>query len=365
MSEPVHVGIVGCGAISGAYLRTCREFPQLRMVACADINHVAAEKKAAEFGVERVLDVQHLLDDPDIDIVLNLTIPKAHAGITMAALNVGKHVYTEKPLGVTRREGFEILHKAKRRGLMVGGAPDTFMGSGMQTARKAIDDGLIGKPVAFTAFMMCPGHESWHANPEFFYEAGGGPMLDMGPYYVTALLNFFGPVKRISGMASIAVPKRTITSQPKFGKEIKVDTPDHICGLMEFKNGVIGTIVTSFATRFPQHDGNAPITIYGTEGTLLVPDPNKFEGSVKLRRKDDGEFAELPPVFARTYERGIGLLDMAQAIRGRRKMRAGLEQIWSTLDIMLGFLDSSKTGRAYIPKMKYVRPALMPIEGLL
>jgi predicted dehydrogenase len=189
-------------------------------------------------------------------------------------------------------------------------------------------------------------------------------MLDMGPYYLTALLNFFGPVKRISGMASIAIPWRTITSQPKFGKEIRVETPDHICGLMEFKNGVIGTIITSFATRYPQYDRSAPITIFGTEGTLLVPDPNRFEGVVKLRRKDEADFAVVPPVFGQAYERGIGLLDMVLAIRGRRRMRAGIEQIWSTLDLMLGFLDSSKTGRAYIPKMTYVRPAPMPIEGL-
>ena len=230
----------------------------------------------------------------------------------------------------------------------------------MQTARKAIDDGLIGKPVAFTAFMMCPGHEHGHPSPEFYYEVGGGPMLDMGPYYVTALMNLLGPVKRLTGLANIAIGRRTITSQPKFGKKMTVETPDNIVGSMEFKQGAIGTIFTSFATRFPQYDGANPITIFGDEGTLLVPNPNHFDGAVKLRRKDDKEFVELPPVFTHDYERAVGLADMAHAIRGRRPVRCGGEQAMAVLDVMLGFLDSSKSGKAYQPKTRYKPPAPMP-----
>src|SRR5207237_6248349 len=182
------------------------------------------------------------------------------------------------PLGVTREEGRQVLDAAARKGVRVGCAPDTFMGSGIQTARKLIDTGVIGRPVAFTAFMMCRGHEHWHPSPEFYYEPGGGPMFDMGPYYLTALFNFFGPIKRLFGAASIAIPERTITSQPKSGRKITVRTPDHICGTVEFHNGAVGTIIQTFATHHPTYDGEQPITVYGPEGTLKVPDPNPFDG---------------------------------------------------------------------------------------
>jgi predicted dehydrogenase len=361
MNERIRVGVVGCGAISGRYLETSRSFPILEIAACADLNRAAAEKAAAEHGVPRVLSVDELLQDKSIDVVLNLTVPKAHAPICLAALQAGKHVYAEKPLAVTRADGQAILLAAKQRKLLVGCAPDTFLGSGLQTARKAIDDGMIGRPVAFLAFMMCPGHENWHPNPEFYYEAGGGPMLDMGPYYLTALLNCLGPVKRLSGLASVAIPERTITSKAKMGKKIKVQTPDHVTGSIEFEQGAVGTIVMSFATRFAPYDGNHPITIFGTEGTLLVPDPNRFTGPVKLRRKDDADFSELPPMFKHQYERSVGLADMAWAIRKGRAPRAGGEQAMAVLDLMLGFLDSSDRGKAYEPAVKYVRPAPLPI----
>ena len=221
MSERIRVGVIGCGAISGRYLSASKNFPMLEMSACADLNRQAAEKKAAEFAVPRVLDVEELIADRSIDLVLNLTVPKAHASLCLAALKAGKHVYVEKPLAVTREDGQAILSEAKKRKLLVGCAPDTFLGSGLQTARKAIDDGLIGRPVAFTALMMCPGHEHWHPSPEFYYEVGGGPMLDMGPYYLTALLNCLGPVKRLTGLASVAIPERTILSQPKKGKKMR------------------------------------------------------------------------------------------------------------------------------------------------
>jgi predicted dehydrogenase len=363
MPEKIRVGLIGCGAISGKYLQTSRGFPILDIVACADLNREAAEKKAAEFSVPKVLDVDELLADKSIDVVLNLTIPKAHAPICLAALDAGKSVYVEKPLAVTRKDGQAILQKAKRKKLLVGCAPDTFLGSGQQTARKAIDDGLIGRPVAFTAFMMCPGHESWHPSPEFYYDPGGGPMLDMGPYYLTALLHLLGPAKRLTGLASVAIPHRTITSKPKAGKKIKVKTPDHIVGSIEFEQGAVGTIVTSFSTRFPGYDNQAPITIFGTEGTLLVPDPNRFTGAVKVRRKDDADFWELPPAFAHEYERSVGLADMAYAMRHRRPARAGGDQALAVLDLMLGFLDSSRDGKAYKPKSRYIRPAPLPPDA--
>jgi predicted dehydrogenase len=234
------------------------------------------------------------------------------------------------------------------------------LGAGLQTARKLIDDGAIGRPVAFTAFMMCPGHEHWHPNPQFFYESGGGPMFDMGPYYLTALLNVFGPIRRITGAASIAIAERKTLA----GTKIDVQTPDHICGTIEFKNGVLGTLITSFATRFPQYDMTQPIIIYGTEGTLKVPDPNVFDGPVHLRRVGDQEFQPLPHTFHVGYGRSVGLADMAQALHSGRPHRASAEQAYAVLEAMESFLSSAQQGRAIEPLASFDRPQPMPREPL-
>ena len=360
VSDPVRVGIVGCGAISGAYLKFSREFPILQIEACSDVDQDKARQRALEFEVPRVCSVDEVCHDPSIEIVLNLTVPRAHAEISLGAMAAGKHVYSEKPLAVSIEEGNEILTATRQKSLRVGCAPDTFMGAGFQTARKLIDDGAIGRPVAFTAFMMCPGHEHWHPNPQFFYESGGGPMFDMGPYYLTALLNFFGPIKRIGGAASIAISERTTLT----GAKISVQTPDHVCGTIEFQSGVVGTIITSFATRFPQYETAQPITIYGSEGTLKVPDPNHFDGMVHIRRKDDSEFQVVPSPFHTGYGRSVGLAEMAYAIRAGRPHRAGAEQALAVLEAMEGFLESSKTGRAIEPQSSYERPQPMPHEPL-
>ena len=360
--DRVKVGVVGCGKISGAYLGMAKNFPVVEMVACADLNMDAARAKAAEYGIPRVLSVEELVKDPEIEIVLNLTVPKAHVPIGLAAIEAGKHTYAEKPLGVNREEGKTLAVAAKKHRRLVGCAPDTFMGAGLQTARKAIDDGLIGRPVALTAFMMGRGHESWHPSPEFYYEVGGGPMFDMGPYYLTALCNMLGRITRIGGAATIAIPERTITSEPKRGKKITVETADHICGTIEFECGAVGTIITSFAVRFATHDGKQPITIYGTEGTLKVPDPNGFDGLVHIRREGDAEWRELPHAFVKGYGRSVGLADMAYALRSRRPMRAGLQQALHVLDAMQGFLDSAASGKAFRPKTRYERPKPMPAE---
>jgi predicted dehydrogenase len=360
VSEKVRVGVVGCGAISPAYFKMARQLPVLEMAACADLNRAAAEARAAEFEVPRVCAVEELLADPSIEIVLNLTVPKAHAPVSLQAIASGKHVYCEKPLATTRAEGEAVLAAARARGVRVGCAPDTFMGAGIQTARQRVDEGAIGRPVAFTAFMLCPGHESWHPNPAFYYEIGGGPMFDMGPYYLTALLNLLGPVRRISGATTVAIPDRIITSQPRHGERIPVETPDHLCGTMEFENGAAGTIMTSFATRFPTYDGRFPITLYGTEGTLKVPDPNGFDGPVQLRRAGEEEWQEVEPAFVKGYGRAVGLADMGQAIRSGRPHRASGDQGFAVLDLMQGFLDSSEQGRHYQPVARYERPAPMP-----
>ena len=359
MVEPIRVGVIGCGAISGAYFEGARRFPSLRIEAVADIDPAAAHAKAREFSIPTVLSVEQLLADSSLDLVLNLTVPSAHAAVSLAAIEAGKHVYSEKPLGISRAEGSAILDAATVKGVRVGCAPDTFMGCGLQTARKAIDDGLIGRPVAFTAFMMCPGHESWHPNPGFFYQPGGGPMFDMGPYYLTALFHFFGPVRRITGSASIAIPIRTITSKPLAGQSIEVRTPDHVCGTIEFHNGVVGSVIQSFATHHPTYDADCPITVYGTKGTLRVPDPNRFDGSVWSRGAADSQWTEVIEPFTRGYSRSVGLADMADAIRSGRRHRASAELGFAVLDAMVGFLESAETGTAHVPKLHFERPPAM------
>ncbi len=362
MSERVTVGVIGCGAISAAYFKMAANFPFLDVVACADLDQEKAQAKAAEFGIPRVLTPEALLADDQIEVVLNLTVPKAHAPLTLQALEAGKHSYGEKPFGINRAEGESLLAAAKAKGKLLGCAPDTVLGAGLQTARKVIDDGRIGRPVSFTGFVMGGGHESWHPNPDFFYKPGGGPMFDMGPYYLTALLNLLGPVKRLSGIASIAIPERIITSEPRKGTPISVETPDHICGVLEFECGAVGTLVTSFASLYGQYNGQSPITIYGTEGTLLVPDPNGFDGPVKVRGKQDADFVEVPHAFVTGYGRAVGLADMARAIRTGRAYRCNGEQAFYVLDLMQGFLDASASGADYVPHGTYQRPAPMPAK---
>jgi len=358
--EPIRVGVVGCGAISKAYFTHGAKFQAISIDACADLLPEKAQEAAEKFGVPRALGVDELLDDPDINCVLNLTIPKVHAEVALRAIGAGKHVYSEKPLGVRREEGQQILRAAEQAGVRVGNAPDTFFGAGHQTVRKLIDDGQIGRPVAATAFMMGRGHESWHPNPEFYYEVGGGPMFDMGPYYLTDLIFLLGGIRRVHGATQIAIPERTITSQPKQGKKITVQTPDHVAGLIEFDNGAVGTIITSFATAFPTH--TSPITIFGTEGTIKAPDPNGFDGGVQLRRIGDKDWRDVPPTHPTGYGRAVGLADMAQAIRSGRPHRASGELAFAVLDAMQGFLDAGKSGQAHDMVAKVDRPAPLPTE---
>ena len=362
MADPVRVGIVGCGAISGNYLRNAQNLPILEMAACADLDMERARARAEEFGVPRVLGVEELIADPEIDVVLNLTIPSAHAPLALQSLAAGKHAYAEKPLAVTREEGRKVVETAQERGLYAGCAPDTFLGAGIQTARKLLDDGIIGRPVGFSAFMLGRGPEHHHPDPNFFFQPGGGPMFDMGPYYVTALLNLLGPVKRITGTATVAIPERVIGKGPKAGQTIHVNTPDHVCGTMEFANGAAGTLVTSFSVAHGLYDRKHPIVIYGTEGALKVPDPNTFDGEVQFRRVEDEGWTTAPHVFVAGYGRSVGLADMAYAVRSGRPARASAQQALAVLDLMQGFLDSSASGTAYEPTVSYERPAQMPAE---
>lgn len=365
--KTMRVGVIGTGAISGAYLGMAAKFPIIQMAACADLDLDRANKAAKQFDVPKVCSVDELLADPSIEIVLNLTVPKAHVPISLRAIESGKHVYCEKPLGVTREEAMKLVEAANRKKLRVGCAPDTFLGAGIQTARKLIDDGAIGKPVAFTAFMMGRGHEHWHPSPEFYYQVGGGPMLDMGPYYITALLQLLGPIRRVCGFTSTSRTERPILSQPKFGQVMKVETPDHYAGSIEFDGGCVGTIVQSFAMRAAEYDGRNPITIYGTDGTIKVPDPNGFDGPVFLCRFNDtpgakDEFLEQAHTFVKGYQRSVGLADMASAIRVGRAHRCSLEQAFTALDVMQAFSESSSAGRAIEIKRGYQRSTAMNPE---
>jgi predicted dehydrogenase len=360
MADKTRIGLVGCGAIAGAYLPMLKNFPFLEVAACADLNIEAAKKRAQEFGVPKVHNtVDDLMKDDLIDAVLNLTIPKAHVPVAMQAIENGKHTFAEKPFAINRDEGKQLLAAAKKAKKKVGCAPDTFMGAGVQTARAEIEKGTIGKPVAFTAFMMCRGHEHWHPSPEFYYQPGGGPMFDMGPYYITALLNLLGPITRVTGMAKIAVPDRTITSEPLKGKKIDVQTYDHIAGSMEFESGVMGTMVQSFATRFCELGGKHPITIYGTDGTMKVPDPNTFDGTVLVRTTNDQDWREVPHATPKGYGRGVGIADMIASIQHKREFRSTGQQAFAVLDIMQGFIDSAESGKVYKVKAKYERPPMM------
>lgn len=357
--SPIKVGIIGCGNISGIYFKAGKTFRILDIAACADLDISRAQAKATEHGVPKACSPEELLADPEIQIVINLTIPNAHYDVCLAALQAGKHVHVEKPLSITREQGRHLLEVANEKGLRVGGAPDTFLGGGLQTCRKLIDDGWIGEPIGVTAFMLCGGHESWHPDPAFYYKAGGGPMFDMGPYYLTALTALIGPIRRITGSTRITSPERTITSEPKYGTKITVDVPTHIAGIMDFANGAIGTLVTSFdvmASELP------PIEIYGTHGSLSVPDPNGFGGPVRVRRRGAKGWSDVPLThnFA-DNSRGIGVADMAYAIQSGRKHRASGELAYHVLEAMHGFHDSSDSGRHYDMTSMVERPAPLPL----
>ena len=354
--SPANVGVIGCGNISNIYFETAKRMDILHVAACADLDMARAEAKAAEHGIARALTPEQLLADPDIQIVINLTIPAAHYEVCQAALDAGKHIYVEKPLSLTREQGRALLQTAADKGLRVGGSPDTFLGAGLQTCRKLIDDGAIGQPVAATAFMLSRGVENWHPNPIFYYKPGGGPMFDMGPYYLTALISLLGPIRRVTGSAQMLFPERQITSQPLSGQTIVVETPTHIAGVMDFVSGAVGTIITSFDTWA----GNLPpIEIHGSLGSLSVPDPNNFDGVVKLYR--DGEWKEVPLTHGYAENsRGLGVADMAYAIAEGRPHRASGDLTYHVLDAMHGFLDASESGRHYLMESAGVRPEALP-----
>lgn len=358
--KKVKIGIIGCGNISSIYMKNIPTFEHLELVACADLEMEKARNKAEKYQIPKACTVDEMLNDQEVDLIINLTIPKVHAKVCIQALEAGKHVYVEKPLAVTREEARKILDVAKDKGLLVGSAPDTFLGGGIQTALHLIEKGEIGEAIGASAFMIGRGHEHWHPDPAFYYDVGGGPMFDMGPYYLTALITLLGPINRLSGLTRVSYPERTILSEPKAGTKITVSTATHISGTIDFASGAIGTITTSFdafgGSSLP------PIEIYGSEGTLLVPDPNSFGGPVRLRKRDEKEFVDIP--LTHQYQgnsRGIGVADMAHAIQSGSPHRANGQLAFHVLEAMYGFHDSSESGTFYKMQSSCEKPEPLPI----
>ena len=355
------VGIIGCGNICGAYFKGCAMFRAVEVVACADINMDVAQKAAEEHGV-RAVTVDELLAMDEVDIVINLTIPAVHAEVSIKALEAGKHVHCEKPLAVTLEDGKRVIETAAARGLRVGCAPDTFLGAGYQTCRKLLDDGWVGRPLSGTAFMMCRGPEGWHPNPAFFYQVGGGPMFDVGPYYMTALVHLLGPVKQVSAVTTKGFQTRTATCEEHFGEELPVDVPTHYSGTLVFANGSVVTVGVSFDVHRHTH---SPIEIYGTEGSLCAPDPNAFGGQVRVFRPGNEDWRGV--AFTHGYDensRGIGVADMAQAIQSGRPHRCDGRLAYHVLEIMHAYETASVEGRTITLESTCEQPAAFPL-GML
>ena len=360
MSIITKVGVIGCGNISDAYFKTAKTFTSIEYSYCADLNMEAAKAKEELYG-SKAVSVEELLAKDEVKIVLNLTTPQVHAKVNIMALEAGKHVYAEKPFALSIEEGAPVIELAKKKNLRLGSAPDTFLGGGLQTARKLLDENWIGTPVSGTAFMMCPGHESWHPAPEFYYLKGGGPLFDMGPYYITALINLLGPVKKVTSINGRGLEERICTSADRLGDKLPVEIDTHVAGLLEFECGTIITLIMSFDII----KSSCPcLELHGTTGSLSIPDPNTFGGPVKFA-KFLSDWREVPIPFGYTDNmRSIGLADMAEAIRGERKHRCSGELAFHVLEIMCALEKSAAEEKHIYLESSCERPDALPL-GLL
>lgn len=369
MTRDLGIGIIGCGNISTTYFRLSPLFKGIKVLACADINPAAAEVRASEYGVEAQT-IEALLANPDIDIVVNLTIPDAHFPVSKMILEAGKHVYSEKPLVLSLEQGEALRGLAAANNLKVGCAPDTFLGGAHQLARHMVDEGRIGRITSGTCHVMSPGMEMWHPNPDFFFLPGGGPILDLGPYYIANLVNLIGPVKRVAALTSMANSTRTITSEPRNGEVIPVSTPTNIHALLEFVNGATITLSASWDVWSHRH---ANMELYGTDGSLFVPDPNFFGGTVSMSGRDKDiqpvEMWEHPfavsnqehPQGPMANYRTAGLADLAIAIIEGREARCSLERALHGVDVMVSILKSGETGQFVSLTTTCTQPAALGI----
>ena len=368
----LNVGMVGVGCISWIYLQNITWlFKDIRLVAVCDLIRERAENAQKNFGIPKLYDtMEELFADPEIDLVLNLTRPYQHYEVTRAALLAGKHVYSEKPLGADLEEGMELVRLANERGLYLGGAPDTFMGAAIQTCRKLIDDGVVGDIIGGRCVMASHGVETWHPDPDFYYQRGGGPLFDMGPYYITALINLLGGIREILGKALTTFPERLITAEPHKGEIITVRTPTHIESFLTFESGAVVSLLTSFDVWDTKQTN---IEIYGTKGTLYVPDPNFFDGNfvrkdeqgkeehlIEFRCGETGKTETYPLTFDYAENsRALGLADLAVAIETGRNGRTTCRQTYHVLEAMSGVLKSAETGLPYVMQSQFRREAPM------
>ncbi|WP_243229331.1 Gfo/Idh/MocA family protein [Microbacterium sp. CIAB417] len=358
--KSLKVGIIGCGNIAAQYLDTFSRLSSVELVAVADLVPERAAEVAARVPGVRALGIDELLADPDVQLVVNLTIPAAHAEVAQRAIAAGKDVYTEKPLTADIPSAVALLDAATAAGVWVGSAPDTVLGTGVQTARKAIDDGLVGRPISATATMMTPGHERWHPHPDFYYLPGGGPLLDMGPYYVSALIQLLGPVVSVLGAASRTRDTRVIGSGARSGESIPVEVATHVTGVLTHASGALSTLVMSFdavATKA------SSIEVHGEQGSLVVPDPNNFAGDVQLKALGDEGWATLP-VSAGYVDagRGVGIHD--RAVTGADGARASGAVGFHSLEVMVSVLRSAEEGRSVAIESTCERPAPVPLSEI-
>jgi predicted dehydrogenase len=351
--DPVGIAVVGCGNISDQYLTNLVRFPDIAVLACADLDLNRASAQASKYGVPRSGDLAAVLAMPDVELVVNLTIPAVHARVAMQAIQAGKHVYGEKPFALSVQEARTLIAAANERGVQLGNAPDTFLGTGLQTARRLIDEGRIGTPGSARAAFGYAGPDAWHPSPEFLFQEGGGPLLDMGPYYITALIQMLGPVKTVSGFGRRAQNKRRIGSGPRAGEMFDVTVDTQVSALLEFASGPIGVATFSFdsPTAFRE------LEVQGTEAVIRLPDPNRFDGSVLLYQKDmnksaPDEWLKIPaetdwaeiPADGSAEGRGMGVLEMARALRSGEKPRAAAELAIHVLDVMESIIGSAAAG---------------------
>lgn len=349
------VGIIGAGNISSQYLKAMQAFAVLDIRCIADLRAEAAAARAAEFGVA-AYGVAELLADPTVDIVVNLTIPRAHVAVGLGAIAAGKHVYGEKPLGITLAEGRRLVAAARRRGVRLGSAPDTFLGGGHQQARAVLDSGRLGTVIGGTVFFGVPGHEYWHPDPAFYYDVGGGPMLDMGPYYITDLVNLLGPVKAVQALSARPLKRRPIRSAPKRGQMMAVRVATHVTGTLRFVSGALVTVTLSFDVA---RHGHAPIELYGSLGAMQVPDPNMFGGPLRIAAPRATEWTDVPVTapYADANYRSLGVAEMAHAILADRPHRASGALALHVLEVMEAFETASRSGGIVPIRSRVARPA--------
>ncbi|MDP7578670.1 MAG: Gfo/Idh/MocA family oxidoreductase [SAR202 cluster bacterium] len=359
-NNPLKVGVIGCGMISNHYLAHLPQFNILELTTCADVLPDRAAEQALKHRVPKACSAEELLDDPNIDIVVNLTTPRVHSEVSLSILRAGKHLYSEKPLGITRDEGLKILALAKDNGLRVGCAPDTFLGGGLQTCRKLIDDGVIGEPIAATASLTEKSDLRVPSDRAFSFGPGAGAMLDLGVYYLTALVNILGPIRWVTGMISTPFPERVLVDGPAKGSKLPVTVATHATGSMEMVSGALVSVIIStdvFAGETPH------ILVYGTKGTLRVPDPNEFRGPVHTLHDMGEEWKETPLTHAYTSQsRGLGVADLAQAITSGKNHRASGQLAYHVLDAMIAFEDSALQRTQIELQSECPRPAPMPSQ---